>query len=147
MLTLLLSLFFSRVFFRREGAQEEYRVESLRSYKNYYIVKLEGINSIAQAREFAGLDVLLPEEDLLPLGENSYYIFQLIGCCVVSKSRERIGSIKDFLFIKDNDLLVIEREDREVLIPFTRAICLEVNLKKKEIVIDPPEGLLELDEI
>jgi ribosomal 30S subunit maturation factor RimM len=51
------------------------------------------------------------------------------------------------LLIKDNDLLVVEKEGKEILIPFTAVICLEVNLKKKEIVIDPPEGLLELDEI
>ena len=146
-MTLLLSLFFSRVFFRREGAQEEHKVESLRSHKNHYIVKLEGINSIAQAREFVGLEVLLPEEKLQPLEKDSYYLFQLKGCSVVSKSRERIGDVRDLLFVKNNDLLVVEKEGKEILIPFTAAICLEINLKKKEIVIDPPEGLLELDEI
>jgi len=94
-----------------------------------------------------GLEVLLPEENLQPLEKDSYYLFQLKGCSVVSKSKERIGNVRDLLFIKNNDLLVIEREGKEILIPFTHAICLEVNLKKKEIVIDPPEGLLELDEI
>lgn len=146
-MTLLLSLFFSRVFFKKEGTQEEYEVESLRSYKDYYIVKLEGISSIAQAQEFVGLEVLFPEENLQPLEKDSYYLYQLKGCSVVSKSREKIGNVRDLLFIKNNDLLVVEREGKEILIPFTHAICLEINLKKKEIVIDPPEGLLELDEI
>ncbi len=91
--------------------------------------------------------MLLPEEDLQPTENDSYYFFQLIGCSVVSKNRERIGNVKDLHLIKDNDLLIIEKEGREILIPFTQAICLEVDLKKKEIVIDPPEGLLELDEI
>lgn len=49
--------------------------------------------------------------------------------------------------IPENDLLVVEHEGREILIPFTSEICVHVDLDKREIVIDPPEGLLELDEI
>ena len=55
--------------------------------------------------------------------------------------------MKDVLFIKDNDLLVIETGDKEILIPFTDTICVAVNLGIREIVIKPPEGLLDLNEI
>jgi ribosomal 30S subunit maturation factor RimM len=48
------------------------------------------------------------------------------------------------LCIKENDLLVVKKGKREILVPFTKPICLKVNLKRKEIV---PEGLSELDEI
>jgi ribosomal 30S subunit maturation factor RimM len=51
------------------------------------------------------------------------------------------------LFIKDNDLLVIERGGHDILIPFSAAICVSVNLEKREIIIRPPEGLLDLNEI
>lgn len=49
--------------------------------------------------------------------------------------------------IKDNDLLVVAKGKREILVPFTKSICLKVNLKRKEILVDLPEGLSELDEI
>ncbi len=55
--------------------------------------------------------------------------------------------VKDMLSIQDNDLLVIKKGHKEVLIPFSKTICLEIDLKKKQIIIDPPNGLLELDEI
>jgi 16S rRNA processing protein RimM len=55
--------------------------------------------------------------------------------------------VKDVLFISENDLLVVEKGDRQILIPFTESICIEVDLEKKEIVIDPPDGLLNLNEI
>ncbi len=55
--------------------------------------------------------------------------------------------VKDILFIKDNDLLVIIKGKREIYVPFTESICVEIDLENKEIIIDPPEGLLELDEI
>jgi len=55
--------------------------------------------------------------------------------------------VKDILVIKENDILVIEDGKKEILIPFSSEICQEVNLDKKEIIIVPPEGLLELNEI
>ena len=66
---------------------------------------------------------------------------------MVTKGGDLIGLVKDILFIKKNDLLVVEKEKRKILIPFTESICIGVNLGKKEIVIDPPDGLLELNEI
>ena len=42
---------------------------------------------------------------------------------------------------------MVEKGNKEILIPFTKSICLEINLDKKEIVADPPDGLFELNEI
>lgn len=64
-----------------------------------------------------------------------------------SKGGTLVGSVKDIFFIEGNDLLVIEREGREMFIPFTESICVDVNLKERKITIDPPDGLLDLDEI
>jgi 16S rRNA processing protein RimM len=66
---------------------------------------------------------------------------------VVTEGGDLIGSVKDILFIKENDLLVVEKGEKKMLIPFTESICIGVDLGKKEIVIDPPDGLLDLNEI
>lgn len=79
--------------------------------------------------------------------EDDYYSFQIIGCSVVTRSGEEVGNVTDIEWIKDNDLLVVRKGKKEILIPFTRGVCLEVDLKRKRICIDPPEGLLELYEI
>jgi len=90
---------------------------------------------------------LLPEEDLRTLEKGKYYFFQIIGCSVVTKKGEKVGSVKDLWCIKENDLLVVEKGKREILVPFAKPICLKVNLKRKEILVELPEGLSELDEI
>jgi len=66
---------------------------------------------------------------------------------VFTKEGESVGSVKDILFIEGNDLLLVEKEDQELLVPFTESICLEVDLERRSITIDPPDGLLDLDEI
>ena len=43
-------------------------------------------------------------------------------------------------------LLVVNGDRGEVLVPLTRAICVEIDVGAKRIRIDPPEGLLELNE-
>jgi len=89
----------------------------------------------------------LPESDLSPLEQGSYYLFQIVGCSVVTAKGIDVGTVKELLLIKDNDVLVVVRQGKETLIPFSEEICTEVNLTKGEIVIDPPEGLLEINEI
>ncbi len=39
--------------------------------------------------------------------------------------------------------LVVENEGREFLIPFARAICTEVDVEEKKVVVDLPDGLLD----
>ena len=90
---------------------------------------------------------MIPEEDLEPPGRGNYYLFQLNGCSVVLKSGEEIGLVEDILFISENDLLIVGKGKRKIYVPFSESICVEVNLEKREIVIDPPDGLLDLNEI
>jgi len=142
-----LNPFFPKVFFRKKGDVEQYEVESLRPYKDHYIIKLKAVDTIDQAHRLAGLEVLVQEELLCPLEKDNYYLFQIIGCSVFTKDRKKVGTVTDFLSVESNDLLVVTRGKNDILIPLTKSICLEFNLAKKEILIDPPDGLLELNEI
>lgn len=141
------SLFFSKVFFEDKGIFTEFRVESLRPHKNALILRLDGVNSIAEAETFKGKDIFLREEDMDALGEGEYRLFQLVGCEVYTSQGERVGTVHDIQPIADNDLLVVDREGREILIPLAGPICVDIDLSQRRIVIDPPDGLLDLNEI
>jgi len=108
---------------------------------------LNGIDTLDLAENFKGEEIWVPEKALKSLDKGKYYIFQLTGCSVVTRGGNEIGLVKDILFIKENDLLVVEKGERKMYIPFTESICIGVDLVKKEIVIDPPDGLLDLNEI
>jgi len=142
-----LKAFFPKVYLRKKGSLEEFEVETLRPYKDGSLLKLKEVDSLDEAYEFVGQEILVPEESLHPLEEDNYYLFQLIGSSVITTKKEKIGTIKDILYIENNELLVVEKGKKEFLIPFTKSICLKINLTKKEILINPPDGLLELNEI
>ena len=122
-------------------------MESFRLHKDGFVVKLEGVQNIDEASGLVGAEVLVSQEELRDLAGDGFYFFQIEGSAVITKSGKYLGKVKDILNIPDNDLLVVEIGGREVFIPFTSEICVQVDADKKEIVIDPPPGLLELDEI
>jgi len=108
---------------------------------------LRGIDTLDLAETLKGQEIWLPEKALHQLGKGKYYLFQLSGCSVVTKEGDPVGLVKDILFIHENDLIVVDKGGKEIFVPFTESICIGVDLEKKEIVIDPPDGLLDLNEI
>jgi 16S rRNA processing protein RimM len=91
--------------------------------------------------------IFLREKDLLPLEKDEYYYFHITGCSVILTNGVKIGEVENLINVRDNELLVVRGRGSEIYIPFTADICREVNLNRKEIVIDPPKGLLDLNEI
>jgi len=59
----------------------------------------------------------------------------------------KVGTVEGIMPVMENDLLIVRGKKDEVLIPFTQSICVNVDTEKGIIVIDPPDGLLEKDEI
>ena len=76
---------------------------------------------------------------------DDFWDHQLIGLRVITMAGEEVGVVDDVVHPPGADLLVVgAREGAEVLVPFVRAIVPDVDLARGHLVIDPPEGLLEL---
>ena len=136
-----------KVFLKREGSFEEHDVESLRFDRNSDFLKLKGVDTLEGANLLAGKEIYIPEESFGPLEDGNYYHFQIIGSAVLAKDGEGLGTVKSLLSAGEQTLLVVERGGREVLIPFTRSICLDVDTSRREIRVDLPDGLIDLNEI
>jgi 16S rRNA processing protein RimM len=114
------------------------------------ILRFEGTESIDQARQLQGRLLLVPGEQRVKLGADQYYISDLIGCQVLSNER-RIGEVIRVEPTGGADLLCVRpaegaKNSSEILIPFAQEICPEVDVVARRIVIEPPEGLLALND-
>jgi len=136
-----------RVVLGGPGGFEAYDVESFELDRNSHVLKLKGIDTLARADALAGRDVYLPEEAFRPLEAGRYYDFQLIGSRVVTGGGAEVGTVRGILAAGGQDVLVVARGASEVYVPFVEAICRRVDPERREIVIDPPDGLLDLNEI
>ena len=106
------------------------------------ILKFAGYDSIEAGETLRDAEICIPEKEAVDLGEDEYFDWQLVGCKVEKSGGEELGEVAEIMRPGGTELLVV-RGDREYLIPFVNAICVDVDIENKLIRIDPPEGLLE----
>jgi len=88
----------------------------------------------------------VPEDSLRVLEPGVFYQHQLVGCAVETATGDRIGEVSRVEGGAAGSLLVIDGAQGEILIPLAADICVGIDVEAKRIRIDPPEGLLELNE-
>jgi 16S rRNA processing protein RimM len=113
-------------------------------HKGRIVLKFAGVNDISSAETYAGWWVEIPADQAVPLPEGTYFDHDLVGCEVETVSGIRIGKVAEILHIAGNSQLVVRNLDREFLIPAVESICVRISAEEKRILIDPPEGLLDL---
>jgi 16S rRNA processing protein RimM len=142
------------------GRRQMVAVEQIWRHDGRPVFKFAGIDSISQAEAWQGADVLVPRAELAGPEEGEYSHADLIGCTVVTARGAAagaapidvvnaglvtVGVVKGVEDYGGPSLLKVEAADgREILIPFARAICREVDVAAKTIRVDLPDGLLEL---
>lgn len=107
-------------------------------------VKFEDIDDENDVNSLLKCDLYLPLTALPKLDDDQFYFHEVIGFDVVDSIKGLVGTIK---YINDNTaqtLIVIENENKEVLIPMNDDIIDSVNKSGKKICITAPEGLIDL---
>jgi 16S rRNA processing protein RimM len=125
---------------------EVLKVTSARVQNGRPVIGFEGFEKIEDVERLAGLDLRVPEDSLLPLEAGAYYVHDLVGCAVETISGEPVGEVKRVEGGAGASVLSVEGRRGEVLVPLAADICLEVDIAGRRIRINPPEGLLELNE-
>jgi len=116
--------------------------ESVRFFGGRFAIRFQGISSRTEAEGLRNKELAIPEEEIGKLPSDHYFIHQLVGMSVQLCDGKTVGTVTDVLQTGGVDLLEI---DKGILVPFAAAICVEVDLQKGQITIDPPEGLLQLN--
>jgi 16S rRNA processing protein RimM len=125
------------------GSGERREVEETWFHNGALIFKFRGIDSISDAELLSGCEVRVPLADRAPLEAGEFFQSDLIGCEVVERATgERIGTVVDWDDSGGSGLLVL---DDNVLIPFARSICVEIDPAAKRIAVELPAGLKDLN--
>ena len=129
---------------RADGRLLVLDLESSRAHKGRVALKFAGFDSINSAEELRGARVMVPRDQLIELPEDTYYDFDLIGCEVVDAEGQQLGRVEEVQDYGAAPLLLVRDGKRELLIPLVMSICVEIDTERKRIVVNPPEGLLDL---
>jgi 16S rRNA processing protein RimM len=131
---------------RSERGHEVLKVNSARVQNGRPVIGFEGFEKIEDVERLAGLDLRIPEDSLRPLDAGAYYLHDLVGCAVETISGESVGEVKRVEGGAGASVLNVEGRRGEVLVPLAADICVEVDVAGRRIRINPPEGLLELNQ-
>jgi 16S rRNA processing protein RimM len=133
------------VFIDIEGLLVPFFIEELQERTgNSVIIKFEGISSESKAKELAGRDVYLSMNKIRQEKKLKVKMSGIEGYKVIDKNYGFVGNAGNIEDISNNPLLKVHYNGKEFLIPVHEDIFLEVNTKKKEIIINAPEGLFEI---
>jgi 16S rRNA processing protein RimM len=125
-------------------------VAGRRWHTGHLLVAFDGVGDRDQAERLRGTLLVVDSDDLEDLDDpDEFRDHQLIGLSVVQPDGAPVGEVTDVLH-QGQDLLVVagsgQRAGTEILVPFVAAIVPEIDLSARRLIIDPPEGLLDLEE-
>lgn len=125
---------------RRTG--EERNVERVRFHKGAALIKLAGVETINDAEQLRGQCFAVRAEERAALGETSFWIDDVIGLDVFTEGGASLGSVREVLRGKANDVWVTPG----AMIPAVRDFVVSVDLEQRRIVVRDIEGLETAEE-
>ena len=125
------------------ASSRRYQVESTWFHNGTLIFKFQGVDTISDAQPLAGAEVRLPMSQRAPLEPGEFFQSDLVGCEVVDRrTGESLGRVTGWEDSGGSGLLVVEGG---LMIPFARAICVEIHPEAKRIAVELPQGLKDLN--
>ncbi len=122
--------------------------------KGRVVLHFSGVDTISQAEEIAGFDLVVPDSNRVPLEDGSVYISDLIGCNLFDDAKP-VGQVTDVQFPSSVDgarlsdaaavLTVLEEDGSEFLVPFVEAFVKNLDLPGRRLDMSLPAGLIDIN--
>jgi 16S rRNA processing protein RimM len=109
------------------------------------LMALKGVDSRGLAESLVGSELFIDKAVLPELEEDTFYWSDIIGLSVFTIEEEYLGSVDSIIETGSNDVYVVKNrskdQDNEVLVPALESVVIEIDLKRKLMRVDLPEGL------
>jgi 16S rRNA processing protein RimM len=132
------------IFLEKEGRRSVHGLESSKPLSSQFLIKLRDVNTITAAEKWVGATLCIEERDLDSLRPGEYYQYQAIGLEVFDLKGQSIGIITRTWSTPGGELYVVQGTTKEHLIPAAKDIVEKVDFASGRMIINPPEGLLDL---
>ncbi len=116
------------------------KVEGIRLGPKTLLLKFEEFDTREDAEALEGFKVYIKRSELPELEEDEYYYEQILDCEVYEEDNY-LGKVVDIIETGSNEVLVVQREGTEILVPFIKDYVVEVDTKGKVIRIRKMEWI------
>jgi 16S rRNA processing protein RimM len=129
----------------RDGQPGTVTIGAMRIHQGRPVLTVEGIDTMDAAEKLAGVELRVPASALVPLPDRTFYEHDLIGCTLVTLGGREVGTVRAVEGGGGVMRLIAGTGRDEIQVPFVHEICVTIDVAQKRIVIDPPEGLLDVN--
>jgi 16S rRNA processing protein RimM len=109
-----------------------------------FILKFEDLNTIGEAEKLKSTTLYLPLSKLPELDEDQFYFHETVGYQVIDENLGELGTVKEFYEMPNQDLMAMDYQGHEILIPVADDIILKTDKEAKKMFVNLPEGLVEV---
>jgi 16S rRNA processing protein RimM len=129
-----------------QGSRREMEVADLWPHKGLLVLKFCGVDSMSDAELLVGSELQVPSAERAELEPGWNYVSDLIGCTVLDHARE-IGRIEEIQFGAGEAplLIVANASGKKFDVPFAQAYLESVDVKRRQVRMNLPEGMLEIN--
>jgi 16S rRNA processing protein RimM len=124
---------------------QEAEIEFLRQQHGRSILKLRGFDAISDVEKLIGAEIRIRAWEVPAAGLGRFYTFQLKGCRVFTESGDDIGTVTDVLDCGGSEILKVDQNQEETLIPFAASYLKKIDLDERRIEVELPDGLRGLN--
>ncbi len=119
------------------GVHRDYTVAEIKKHQKYFLIKFQQVADMNEADNLKGSLIKVSREELVPLPEGSFYVFDIIGLKVYTEDGGYIGEVENVLQTGANDVYVVGTNDKPLLIPAIKEVVKEINIVDRKMVIVP----------
>lgn len=115
---------------------------SVRPHANHVLIKIRGCDTPESVGKYRNTWVYVKSTEVPALPEGQVYKYELVGLNVIDDSNNELGTVTEIIETGANDVYVVKKDDKEILLPAIPDVILKVDMKKKMITVHLIDGLI-----
>ncbi len=132
------------IFLLQNGMLVPFFIEHIQINRKQALIKFEEVDSKAEAAQLKGTSLHLPLTELPELTNEQFYFHEIVGFQITDVESGALGTVGQVYEAGHQDLIGMNYQDKEVLIPINDDIIKKVDRQQKSLLVSLPDGLLAL---
>lgn len=123
------------------------QVQAARPHKKMLLLKFAGVTDRSDAESLRGKWIFVPEDEVVELEEDTYWVHDIVGMTVETDTGEHLGVVTDVLFTGANDVYILQQTDEdgnnsEILLPAIADVIQTVDPESNKMIVHLLPGLI-----
>lgn len=126
---------------------KKYKLTYWKSGKKTAKLRIDGINTDEKTKQFMEMGIFIDENILKQNNPETTFTHELINIDAYdAKTGDLLGKVSDMMFMPANDVIVIDRGETLLNLPFIEPFISDIDLEGRKISFNLPDGFEELEE-